>query len=99
MKVAGPADDFGRDVDSVPDEFDMHPPSPERCAQNPGFALMEGHRVPAMGDGAEARIKCAPGLCGTVRWLWDGVYEKGRQRLDTQNADASQRTRPRLPRR
>jgi uncharacterized protein (DUF2147 family) len=36
----------------------------------------------------------APGLCGTVRWLWDGVDDKGRQRLDTQNADASQRTRP-----
>ena len=36
----------------------------------------------------------APGLCGTVRWLWDGVDDKGRPRLDTQNADASQRTRP-----
>lgn len=36
----------------------------------------------------------APGLCGTVRWVWDGVDDKGRPRLDTQNADASQRTRP-----
>lgn len=33
-------------------------------------------------------------LCGTIRWLWDGVDDKGRPRLDAQNADASQRSRP-----
>ena len=36
----------------------------------------------------------APGLCGTVRWLWDGVDDKGRPRLDAQNSDASLRARP-----
>ncbi|WP_296325329.1 sterol desaturase family protein [Reyranella sp.] len=36
----------------------------------------------------------APGLCGTVRWLWDSLDDKGRPRLDTQNGDASLRTRP-----
>eukprot|EP01034_Spumella_vulgaris_P009149 gene9149-11621_t len=35
-----------------------------------------------------------PGLCGTVRWLWDSVDDRGRPRLDTQNADTSLRTRP-----
>lgn len=35
-------------------------------------------------------------LCGTVRWLWDAVDEKGRPRLDAQNADAGLRTRPLL---
>ena len=36
---------------------------------------------------------CAGGLdlCGTIRWLWDAVDEKGRPRLDLQNADASLR--------
>jgi len=33
-------------------------------------------------------------LCGTIRWLWDATDEKGRQRLDAQNADASLRSRP-----
>lgn len=36
----------------------------------------------------------APGLCGTIRWLWDGMDDKGRPRLDGQNADATLRTRP-----
>lgn len=36
----------------------------------------------------------APGLCGAIRWLWDGVDDKGRSRLDGQNADAILRTRP-----
>jgi Delta7-sterol 5-desaturase len=35
-------------------------------------------------------------LCGTVRWLWDAIDEKGRPRLDAQNTDASLRTRPLL---
>jgi len=35
-------------------------------------------------------------LCGTVRWLWDAVDEKGRPRLDVQNADTGLRTRPLL---
>jgi uncharacterized protein (DUF2147 family) len=33
-------------------------------------------------------------LCGTIRWLWDAVDEKGQPRLDSQNADASLRSRP-----
>ena len=33
-------------------------------------------------------------LCGTIRWLWDALDERGRPRLDAQNADASLRTRP-----
>lgn len=49
--------------------------------------------------GAAAIVELAPcagtsGLCGTVRWLWDGVDDKGRPRVDAQNADASLRTRP-----
>ncbi len=49
--------------------------------------------------GAAAVVEIAPcngtpGLCGTVRWVWDGVDDKGRPRLDAQNADASLRTRP-----
>ncbi|MBX9943172.1 MAG: sterol desaturase family protein [Reyranella sp.] len=36
----------------------------------------------------------APGLCGTIRWLWDPVDEKGRPRLDAQNTDATLRARP-----
>ncbi|WP_425068910.1 sterol desaturase family protein [Reyranella sp.] len=36
----------------------------------------------------------APGLCGTVRWLWDSVDDKGRPRLDAQNVDTTLRTRP-----
>jgi len=35
-------------------------------------------------------------LCGTIRWLWDAVDEKGRPRLDSQNGDASLRPRPLL---
>ncbi len=33
-------------------------------------------------------------LCGTVRWLWDAVDDKGRPRLDANNSDPSLRTRP-----
>jgi Delta7-sterol 5-desaturase len=35
-------------------------------------------------------------LCGTIRWLWDGVDEKGRPRLDTRNVDSGLRSRPLL---
>ena len=35
-------------------------------------------------------------LCGTVRWLWDALDDKGRPRLDGQNTDASLPTRPLL---
>jgi uncharacterized protein (DUF2147 family) len=34
-----------------------------------------------------------PTLCGTIRWLLDGVDEKGRARLDAQNADPMLRSR------
>ncbi|OFW99694.1 MAG: hypothetical protein A3D94_16060 [Alphaproteobacteria bacterium RIFCSPHIGHO2_12_FULL_66_14] len=49
--------------------------------------------------GAAAIVELAPcsatmSLCGTVRWLWDGIDDKGRPRLDTQNADATLRKRP-----
>ena len=52
-----------------------------------------------MTPGAAAVVEIAPcsgatGLCGTIRWLWDGVDDKGRPRLDTQNADTALRTRP-----
>jgi uncharacterized protein (DUF2147 family) len=51
--------------------------------------------------GVNAIVQLAPcgggaTLCGTIRWLWDGVDDKGRPRLDAQNADASQRSRPLL---
>ena len=36
----------------------------------------------------------APGYCGTLRWLWDPVDEKGRPRLDAQNTDSTLRARP-----
>jgi uncharacterized protein (DUF2147 family) len=35
-------------------------------------------------------------LCGTIRWLWDAVDDKGRPRLDSRNADATLRSRPLL---
>ena len=46
--------------------------------------------------GVAAIVELAPcsdtsGLCGTIRWLWDAVDEKGRPRLDAQNADAGLR--------
>ncbi|HSH98975.1 MAG TPA: DUF2147 domain-containing protein, partial [Reyranella sp.] len=41
-----------------------------------------------------ARCPAAATLCGTVRWLWEAVDEKGRPRLDTQNPEASLRSRP-----
>jgi lathosterol oxidase len=52
-----------------------------------------------MTQGAAAVVELAPcdgtpGLCGTIRWLWDAVDDKGRPRLDTQNTDTSLRTRP-----
>ncbi|MBI3199422.1 MAG: sterol desaturase family protein [Rhodospirillales bacterium] len=51
--------------------------------------------------GVAAIVELAPcadtsGLCGTIRWLWDAVDEKGRPRLDAQNADTALRTRPLL---
>ena len=49
--------------------------------------------------GVAAIVELAPcpgaaTLCGTIRWLWDAVDERGRPRLDAQNADASLRARP-----
>ena len=49
--------------------------------------------------GVAAIVELAPcsdtsGLCGTIRWLWEATDEKGRPRLDTQNADATLRARP-----
>ena len=35
-------------------------------------------------------------LCGTIRWLWDAVDDKGQPRLDSRNADAGLRSRPLL---
>jgi uncharacterized protein (DUF2147 family) len=51
--------------------------------------------------GVAAVVELAPcadtsTLCGTIRWLWDAVDEKGRPRLDAQNVDASLRARPLL---
>ena len=51
--------------------------------------------------GVSAVVELAPctgasTLCGTIRWLWDAVDEKGRSRLDAQNADANLRSRPLL---
>jgi len=39
---------------------------------------------------------CSDGvtLCGTIRWLWDALDERGRSRLDAQNADSELRNRP-----
>jgi uncharacterized protein (DUF2147 family) len=48
---------------------------------------------------AIVELAACPGaatLCGTIRWLWDAVDEKGRPRLDSQNTDASLRARPLL---
>jgi uncharacterized protein (DUF2147 family) len=49
--------------------------------------------------GVSAIVQLAPCsdaamLCGTIRWLWDGVDDKGRPRLDAQNSDANLRSRP-----
>lgn len=49
--------------------------------------------------GVSAVVEIAPcgdaaTLCGTIRWLWDAVDDRGRPRLDTQNADTSLRARP-----
>lgn len=49
--------------------------------------------------GVAAIVELAPcsdtsGLCGTIRWLWEATDEKGRPRLDAQNADATLRARP-----
>jgi uncharacterized protein (DUF2147 family) len=43
-----------------------------------------------------ARCADAAKLCGTIRWLWEATDERGRARLDSQNADANLRTRPLL---
>jgi uncharacterized protein (DUF2147 family) len=43
-----------------------------------------------------ARCADASTICGTIRWLWEATDDKGRPRLDSQNADASLRTRPLL---
>ena len=51
------------------------------------------------GISAIVELAACPGtatLCGTIRWLWDAVDEKGRPRLDSQNSDASLRARPLL---
>ena len=47
--------------------------------------------------GVSAIVELAPcgdasRLCGTIRWLWDGVDDKGRPRLDIRNADARLRS-------
>lgn len=49
--------------------------------------------------GVAAIVELAPcsgaaGLCGTIRWLWEATDDKGRPRLDSQNADTALRTRP-----
>jgi uncharacterized protein (DUF2147 family) len=49
--------------------------------------------------GVSAVVELAPcgdgvTLCGTIRWLWDALDERGRSRTDAQNADTSLRTRP-----
>ena len=41
-----------------------------------------------------ARCGDAQTLCGTIRWLWEAVDDKGRPRLDANNSDPSLRTRP-----
>ncbi len=48
--------------------------------------------------GVSAVVELAPcsdgvTLCGTIRWLWDAFDERGRPRLDAQNAD----TKPAQP--
>ena len=48
----------------------------------------------APGPGASAPATAT--LCGTVRWLWDAVDDKGQPRLDARNVDASLRSRPLL---
>jgi uncharacterized protein (DUF2147 family) len=51
--------------------------------------------------GANAIVELAPcagtsTLCGTIRWLWDPLDERGRPRLDAENADVGLRSRPLL---
>jgi uncharacterized protein (DUF2147 family) len=43
-----------------------------------------------------ARCADAQTLCGTIRWLWDAVDERGLPRLDANNANVALRTRPLL---
>ena len=76
------------------------------CALAGGLLLGadQAHAVDAptgrwMTPGASAIVELAPcegtpGICGTIRWLWDAVDDKGRPRLDAQNADTGLRTRP-----
>jgi len=49
--------------------------------------------------GVSAVVELAPcpdgaTLCGTIRWLWDALDERGRPRLDTQNSEVGLRSRP-----
>jgi Delta7-sterol 5-desaturase len=51
--------------------------------------------------GVAAIVELAPcagasTLCGTIRWLWDAVDDKGQSRLDAQNTDIGLRARPLL---
>lgn len=51
--------------------------------------------------GVSAIVELAPcrdpaALCGTIRWLWDPVDERGRPRRDAQNAETGLRARPLL---
>lgn len=68
------------------------------CAADPARAD-EGPAGRWATPGVAAIVELAPcsdtsGLCGTIRWLWEATDEKGRPRLDTQNADATLRARP-----
>ena len=68
------------------------------CAADPARAD-EGPAGRWATPGVAAIVELAPcsdtsGLCGTIRWLWEANDEKGRPRLDTQNADATLRARP-----
>src|SRR5262245_60957183 len=66
----------------------------------PGLAaIVELAPCPQAARPQAARPQAVPTtstLCGTIRWLWDAVDEKGRPRLDVENADASLRSRPLL---
>lgn len=60
----------------------------------PGVAAIVELAPCAGASASGAAAAGAPTLCGTVRWLWDAVDDKGRPRLDVQNTDASLRNRP-----
>ena len=70
-------------------------------AAAPGAAADDGVLGRWATPGVSAIVELAPcversTLCGTIRWLWDAVDERGRPRLDSQNADASLRSQPLL---